>query len=151
MNKTVPHDVAVSTAAMMAGFGEKCSLSEALENARDAMDDAYGCVEIYCAIADCAILSCELCTDTKSALPCLEHPGVYAYEVDEPFGAWFREYCVEKANMPHKSDALKKLGELTLEFHSRDIPPEQRADLVKYLEARTEMGSHAPAIAEHRF
>jgi len=73
-----------------------------------AGDNNMGGVELYHEIGQLAALSCQL-ANTVAACPDFEHegfPGVYAYEVDEPFGAWLAQQMREGALPTGESDNL---------------------------------------------
>lgn len=138
MPEISPHSVAVSTAAIISGFGCKGTLHQAYQETIEAMDSAYGHAEIFSAIAENAVHSCELAHDLATELSWLQHPGVRAYDVDEPFGVWLYEYCQQHKCMPAGDVAIKKFGELALAFHSKELSQSQHAELTRYLGLRTQ-------------
>jgi len=54
-----------------------------------------------------------------------DFPGVYDYEVSEPFGAWFTEYLFEHGDTPSKFNAVEKLIELAVEFFTQCGQPDE--------------------------
>lgn len=45
-------------------------------------------------------------------------PGVFLYEVAEPFGKWFAEVVINTRSVPERIRAIAKLQDLVIEFYS---------------------------------
>lgn len=137
MRKNNLLSVAISTVAIISGFSCKDTWEQACLDTIEALADTHGHTEIYRMIAENAVHSFELASSIEKHLPWLEHPGVYAYEVDEPFGVWLYEYCQQWKSMPSHEAATKKFVELALLFHSKGTTDAQQVELASHLNART--------------
>lgn len=90
-------------------------LAAAERNPEKNIYDLWGCgaLELAMALAEYAIYS-------EARLLQINHenyPGVYDYEVSEPFGAWWAAYIIDNdGNEPDSQLAQDKLNEMIEEF-----------------------------------
>lgn len=81
-----------------------------------------GGIELHLELAQYAEFS-EKLVDFITTQCSFDFPGVYDYEVSEPFGAWFAEYLFEHGDTPSKFNAVEKLTELAIEFFTQHPQP----------------------------
>lgn len=77
-----------------------------------------GAVELHSQLAQYAIAS-EKLVDLLTTQFNFDFPGVYDYEVSEPFGTWFAEHVFEHADTPSTKDGLDCLIKLVISFFSQ--------------------------------
>lgn len=67
-----------------------------------------GGVELHLEVVQYAVLAEEYC-DYVAEQCSMDFPGVFDYEVSEPFGEWFTEYLFETGEAPSKAVATHQL------------------------------------------
>ena len=77
----------------------------------------HGAMELVTELAHYAYLAEELSTAGVRVLN--DFPGVYDYEVSNPFGKWFAQSVVDKGYIPLQGECWAKLQELALKFFSQ--------------------------------
>lgn len=77
-----------------------------------------GAVELHSRLAQYAIAS-EKLVDLLTSKCNFDFPGVYDYEVSEPFGTWFAEHVFEHSDTPTTEVGLSKLIEMVIDFFSQ--------------------------------
>ena len=75
-----------------------------------------GAIELHQELSQYAVLSEEI----LDAMPNKNFPGVYDYEVSEPFGTWFASTLIGSGSVPDFEYAKKHLVERVVEFFARD-------------------------------
>lgn len=104
----LPHNSCITAAFMWSGLKEDDTLLELW---------GRGCYELCYEITQYSELS-ELLMEELFKHIEYDYPGVYDYEVSEPFGKWFREHIEThpEHDAPSKQVAAEKLKELVLGF-----------------------------------
>ena len=77
--------------------------------------DAWGCgqLELIMELAEYAVYSEEKLEELNPE----DYPGVYDYEVSDPFGHWFMAYVINNdGKVPSTEEGHAKLNELREEF-----------------------------------
>lgn len=108
------YNVAVTASFMTTGM---CSVNR---SEKPPGEDIYakweqGAFELHfemCQYAEVSEKIAEYATDTLN----LDFPGVYDYEVSEPFGIWFAEQVFAEGCAPTTVAAKQKLARLAAEF-----------------------------------
>lgn len=93
-----------------------------------------GCLELHYELSEYAVLS-EKIVDFLVEECCCEFPGVYDYEVSEPFGEWFGDYVLVYKDVPGNSEAVPILIHLACKFFAQGggMPADQLAAKVHEL------------------
>ena len=78
------------------------------------MSDVYqiwgaGAVELHCVLTGYAIQAERMRDYIHDKFPDFHFPGVYPYEVSEPFGRWFAEYMFDNGEVPTDGECLVAL------------------------------------------
>lgn len=98
--------------------------------------DAWGngCLELHYELSEYAVLS-EKIVDFLVEECCCEFPGVYDYEVSEPFGEWFGDCVLAYKDVPNKNEATSILVYLACKFFAQgdSITTDQLAAKVREL------------------
>ena len=76
---------------------------------------AQGAVELHLELCQYAELS-EYIVEFVSKVCHIDFPGVYDYEVSEPFGIWFAEQLFGEGSAPTSVKAKEKLAKLAANF-----------------------------------
>lgn len=106
------------------------------------IDDIYrvwnqGGIELHCQLCQYAELSERIVVVITTYIE-LDFPGVYDYEVSEPFGTWFAEHIfANKGRAPDSEVAKAKLLADACQFFSQSHSP-KAADCLKLIEKVTE-------------
>ena len=74
-----------------------------------------GAIELHQELCNYALLSEEI----HDLMPNKDFPGVYDYEVSEPFGEWFAEQLIRTGNAPEYAAAKRELVEHVVEFFAQ--------------------------------
>jgi hypothetical protein len=107
------HNVAVTAIYIRLGLGD--GLPQSL------FDHHSGHIGVDDQVAEYAVLSYELCEKLQP----LDWPGVYDYEVSEPFGTWLRNRVDQGDNLPALYIALPKMVEMIAEFFAQNAPDDE--------------------------
>jgi hypothetical protein len=80
-----------------------------------------GCLELCLEVTQYAELSEAILHAVTDSGEEYEFPGVYDYDVSEPFGSWFRKEIERlEGSAPEKRDAARALGDAVFEFFAQD-------------------------------
>ena len=113
-------DAAVVGAYMLSGLvnagtassGERQKLL--LDTCGDGAGGHIGLVSELCEYAEYALKLCQLGFDLTG-----DYPGVWEYEVVEPFGVWYAEQLIENENVVTEDEAQTWLRDATFAFFKR--------------------------------
>ena len=74
-----------------------------------------GAIELHQDLCNYALLNEEI----LDLMPNKDFPGVYDYEVSEPFGTWFASTLIGSGSVPDFADAKRNLVERAVEFFAQ--------------------------------
>lgn len=126
---------AVNAIAMMAGFAGQLPATMAIGRVRTALADAVGGVQVFHELATYAVLSFDIMVATQGEFT--SEPGVYCFEVDEPFGEWWREFCLTFKDQPNELQCKSRLGALAWDYFKRLDEGDERAQAARIIEELT--------------
>lgn len=78
-----------------------------------------GGLELHLELSQYAQIAEEMCQHLVAVQNC-EFPGIFDYEVSEPFGTWFAEHLFEYGTAPDQEMARTKLAAMCAEFFAQD-------------------------------
>lgn len=106
--------VAMSAAFLATGMKEHADFERA--QARYAESEEGGQIELVAALTSYAPIIATVFDNEER-----DFPGVFHYEVTEPFGAWFAESLCATGKLPEWIDGMVKLAEMVEAFFAQGV------------------------------
>ena len=132
----LPEDFATIATFMIVGMlSEKNTGLSEMRYANILARWGNGAVELHSTLCGYAETSEKIIEFLRESKTDFDFPGVYDYEVSEPFGQWFGDYLLRHDVIPQTSDANRELFELTSTFFMlKDEEKQQLNVFIKELE-----------------